>query len=103
MKRPLNTLLALAAALAAGAAQAQAFKCADAAGKLVYSERPCESQGLRTQGTVKAPPPRPVDPMPHQTKAGKPAAPAPKGQPAGGTPGQADDGVPRDKRGNPAT
>jgi hypothetical protein len=93
----------LAAALAAaGAAHGQAYKCTDAKGKTVYSGHPCKGQGMTEQGTVKAPPPRPVDPPPHAT-ANKPAPASKAQQPPGGAPAGAADNVPRDARGNPQT
>src|SRR5262245_20096509 len=101
--RSIVMLPLLAAALAAAnAAYAQAYRCADAGGRNVYSDRPCKSQGLADQGSVK-PPPRHVDAPPHAA-ADKPA-PAAKGPPASGVPrqGQAKDGIRRDPRGNPET
>lgn len=102
-RNALKLILLAAAATAAGGAQAQAYKCMDAGGKTYYSERPCHGQqGLVEKGTVKAPPPRPADAPPHAT-ANKPAPPASKSQTPAAAPGQHNDGIRRDKRGNPET
>lgn len=100
-KHTIGWLVAGALLAAPAAGLAQAHKCTDASGKSFYSDRPCKSQGMAEQGMVKAPPPRPTDPPPHAT-VNKPAPPANKAaRPAGA--GQSDDGMRRDKRGNPET
>lgn len=103
VRHTLKIALLAAAAAAASGAHAQAYKCTDANGKTVYSERPCKGQpGLVEKGTVKAPPPRPVDAAPHET-VNKAAPAAAKSQPQPRPAGQPDDGIRRDARGNPET
>jgi len=67
-----------AAALLAGEAQAQVFKCVDAKGKTVYSQTPCPA-GSSASVLGTKPPPAPAEPAAKDDAAkGEPAKPAAK-------------------------
>jgi hypothetical protein len=65
----------LAAAQTAGAQQS--YRCLDPAGRTAYTERPCESMGLRTERTLKDPPKAAAAPTARPAAVAA-AAPAPR-------------------------
>ena len=49
----MKTLIAIAAWMVCQGAAAQAYKCVDAAGRVLYSGQPCSELGLKDAGEVK--------------------------------------------------
>lgn len=89
-------LFAVSTLVACTGAQAQTYKCLDAAGKVTYSGTACDLLGLRNAGEVRdrlqVSPAQKVAPPPSAPKAGSNAPAGPAGASPPGTPGAAAQG-----------